>query len=176
MRLDRTFKITSDQFYDYLEEQVIQDVEKATNKKIRSKDIRAGFKYARKMDNGDKIIVTIGDYQRGKTYSVTATQFSQDVTTTYTTEETAEGLHVLMDFFSSDFEKKKDRMGKIKRTYQETVYYGRMSSQLMNIIDDIQRDAAGITRIKDMPGRKAADHVSKYLNRKLFGKGNDDDD
>lgn len=176
MRLDRTFKITSDQFYDYLEQQVIEDVEKATSKKIRARDIKAGFKYVRKTDAGDKIIVTVKDYQRGKTYSVSAHQFSQDVTTTYTTEQTPEGLHILMDFFSSDFEKKKDTMGKVKRTYQETVYYGRMSSQLISIIDDIQRDAEGITRKQDMPGRKAAEHLSKFINKKLFGKGNNDDD
>ena len=40
MKLIRNFKITSDEFYDYLEEKLLQDIQQTTGKKVKAKEIK----------------------------------------------------------------------------------------------------------------------------------------
>ena len=40
MKLTRTFNITSDEFYDYLEEQLLDSIQKTTQKKVEKSAIK----------------------------------------------------------------------------------------------------------------------------------------
>ena len=51
MKIIRTIKITNEQFYDYLEQQLIEDIKNSQHKKISASDIQKGLKYKRRMPN-----------------------------------------------------------------------------------------------------------------------------
>lgn len=173
MKLDRILKVTSDQFYDYVEEQFIKDVEKATSRVIKPRDMKDGFKYIRNDQNG-KIVIYLDHYTRGKTYAVRTTQGNFTASTSYTTEETPEGLHTIMEFYDSSFEKKKDKMNKLSRNFNELVYYSRMSSQIGRMASHIIKKANGLPIREEPPGVVAARHVSNYFQKKF--KRNKDDE
>ena len=44
MKIIRTIKITNEQFYDYLEQQLIEDIKNSQHKKISASDIQKGLK------------------------------------------------------------------------------------------------------------------------------------
>ena len=170
MRLERDFKVTSDQFFDHIEKEFVQEVEKATSRKIKPKDMKAGFKYTNRPEGGNKIVITVLEYVRGEVYSVRMTSGKDSVNSTYHVTETEEGIHVAFDFEDETFEKKKEKYGKIKKGYQEVVYYNRMSSVLYGMITAIEKEEQGIPKEPEYLGKKSMQHISGYINDKLFNK------
>lgn len=48
MKLIRTFEITSDEFYDYLEAQLLEEISKTTKKNVKKSVIKSGYSYENK--------------------------------------------------------------------------------------------------------------------------------
>ena len=65
MKLIRTFEITTDEFYDYLEAQLLEEISKTTKKNVKKSVIKSGYSYENK-DARSKIV--IDKYVRGKIY------------------------------------------------------------------------------------------------------------
>ena len=43
MKLIRTFEITTDEFYDYLEAQLLEEISKTTKKNVKKSVIKSGY-------------------------------------------------------------------------------------------------------------------------------------
>lgn len=48
MKLIRTFEITADEFYDYLEAQLLEEISKTTKKNVKKSVIKSGYSYENK--------------------------------------------------------------------------------------------------------------------------------
>lgn len=56
MKLIRTFEITADEFYDYLEAQLLEEISKTTKKNVKKSVIKSGYSYENK-DARSKIMI-----------------------------------------------------------------------------------------------------------------------
>ncbi|MDO4664290.1 MAG: DUF3284 domain-containing protein [Erysipelotrichaceae bacterium] len=106
MKLIRTFNITEDEFYDYLEQQLCEDIHKTTHKKFSPKQLKKGFTYEKK---GVRTKIIINDYVRGSIYSTTAKSFTDYIKVTYTTKQTEEGLEIVFEEYVSSYDDVRDQ-------------------------------------------------------------------
>ena len=141
MKLIRTFQITSDEFYSYLEEHLLEEIKKTTKKKNLSPSVLCtGYSY----DNKDaRSKVTITNYERGKIYQVTVSSYTQFVRVKYTTEETADGLKITFEQTTSE-DKNLNKKNILYRTWHNWVTFGRMSHTLYDMRTDIFNIREGI--------------------------------
>jgi|GEM_PF-3587978 len=170
MKIDRSYDITADEFYDYLEEHLLADIEKATGRSLKPKDLEPGLRFSRTND-ADKslapIYITIDDYQRGSVYQATARSGAEMAVTTYRTSMEDGKLHVVFTEYMTEFENKKDQMGKVKRGYYEFTYLARMSRTLNDMIAGILRKKKNLPEPKPMPGTKSMQHLSEKAQERL---------
>ena len=83
MKLIRTWDISSDAFYDYLETKIAEEILQNTGRTVKAQDF-SGFRYRRKgADGGADTVIVIDDYQRGKIYQVTARSLQETMTNTF---------------------------------------------------------------------------------------------
>ena len=106
MKLIRNFKITSDEFYDYLEEKLLQDIQQTTGKKVKAKEIKKGFRYDKK---DAYTTITINDYKRHEIYSATVKSRTDFITITYQTKETKEGLQITFEEYVDSYDSVRDK-------------------------------------------------------------------
>ena len=172
MKIDRSYDITADEFYDYLEEHLLADIEKATGRSLKPKDLEPGLRFS-KVNENDKtnslapIYITINDYQRGSIYQATARSGAETAVTTYRTSMEDGKLHVVFTEQMSEFDGKKDQMGKVKRGYYEFTYLARMSRTLNDMIAGILRKKKDLPEPKAMPGTKSMQHLSRKAQEHL---------
>lgn len=107
MKLIRTFEITSDEFYDYLEAQLLEEISKTTKKNVKKSVIKSGYSYENK-DARSKIV--IDKYVRGQIYQSTVKSATSFVRVCYETQETKEGLKISFEQFMSGEEKLPQKM------------------------------------------------------------------
>lgn len=163
MKLIRTFSITSQEFYDYLENQLLEDIQKTTNKRISKKDIRKGFSYEKKVARSK---ITINDYQRDKLYSVTVQSNTDYMTVSYMTNETKEGLEIVFEQFISGYDDVRNKKNFLSRTLHDWICFGRMSNTLYGIRNEIQNIREGIVT-KPMKQNEPFKKLRKTLEKKL---------
>lgn len=163
MKLIRTFEITEDEFYDYLEKNLCEDIHKTTNKKVSPKQIKKGFTYEKK-ELRTKII--INDYVRGSIYSTTARSLTDYVTVTYTTKQTEEGLEIIFEQFMSGYDDVKDQKNFLSRTWHDWVTFGRMSQTLYGIQDEIIALREGRAPVKPMQPIEPLKGIRKKIEQK----------
>ena len=164
MKLIRTFEITEDEFYDYLEKNLCEDIHRTTNKKVSPKQIKKGFTYEKK-ELRTKII--INDYVRGSIYSTTARSLTDYVTVTYTTKQTEEGLEIIFEQFMSGYDDVRDQKNFLSRTWHDWVTFGRMSQTLYGIQDEIIALREGRAPVKPMQPIEPLKGIRKKLNRNM---------
>lgn len=132
MKITRTLKVTSDAFYDYLEEQISKDILNNTSLQSPSVKIEKGLKYTiNKNDIHTRKEFKVLEYIRGKAYKAQIKTISDTVTITYETEEIEEGLRVTLHQVVKSFEEKKQI--RIMKAFSELIYLGRMSDTLYDI-------------------------------------------
>lgn len=165
MKLIRTFQITSDEFYDYLEEQLLLDIQNTTNRKVSAKELKKGFRYEKKQAN---TVITINEYSRGASYSTTAKSRTDFITVTYRTKETKEGLTIEFEEYLDSYDKVRDKKNPISRGFHDWINFGRMSNTLYGIRNEILNRREGIqTKKFQQPD------TMKGLRKKLEKKLND---
>ena len=132
MKIIRTIKVTETQFYDYLEQQLLEDIQNSSKKQITISDIKKGLKYA-KEDKDSKLIteISIQQYVRGECYRFKVTYMSDSTTIEYRTKSTDEGLQITMSQRIQSFEEKSHN--KISRAFHEAIYLSRMSHAIYDI-------------------------------------------
>lgn len=139
MKIIRTIKVTETQFYDYLEKNLLEDIQNSRKKQISISDIKKGLKYT-KEDKDSKLIteISIQHYVRGECYRFKVTYMSDSTTIEYRTSPTDEGLQLTMTQHIQSFEEKTHN--KISQALHEAIYLSRMS----NAIYDIEKSILNI--------------------------------
>jgi hypothetical protein len=140
MKIKRVLPIEENEFYDYLEAQLLTD---SSQSETSVSKIEKGMKYS-KIEPKTKlqINVCVNDYQRGKVYEVTIDSIYERLTINYQTKPTNKGLEIVFDQqIASHKEVKQNRWF---RWFSEGVYLGRMSDTLFDIQKKIEKDRAVI--------------------------------
>ena len=132
MKLTRTIKVSEQEFYDHLEQELISTIKECTQRQIHSQDIRKGLRYCKNEDNVHaRMYVSILDYQRGCRYKAQIKSLSDTITLSYDTEVEKEGLKVVFHQSIESFEQKKHN--KLMKMFSEGIYLGRMSDTIYDI-------------------------------------------
>lgn len=163
MKLIRTFGITSDEFYDYLEEQLLQDIQSTTNRNVTVKDLRKGFRYEKEQAD---TTITIEEYVRGEVYSTTAKSKTDFITVTYRTKETKEGLEILFEEYLHSYDSVRDQKNAVSRGFHDWINFGRMSNTLYGIRTEILNRREGI-ETKKVQRPDTMKGLRKKLEKKL---------
>lgn len=165
MKLIRTFQITADEFYDFLEEQLLLDIEKTINRAVTAKELKKGFRYEKKQAN---TVITIEEYKRNEVYSTTAKSRTDFITVTYRTKDTKEGLEITFEEYLSSYDSIRDKKNPLSRGLHDWITFGRMSRTLYDMRSDILNRREGIkTKKPQQP------EVMKGLRKKLEKKLNE---
>ena len=132
MKIIRTIKITNEQFYDYLEQQLIEDIKNSQHKKISASDIQKGLKY-KKEDAQSKLVteIYIQQYVRDECYRFKVIYMSDSTSIEYRTKPVDEGLQITMTQHIQSFEEK--RHHKLSRHFHEAIYLSRMTQAIYDI-------------------------------------------
>lgn len=162
MKLIRTFEITSDEFYDYLETQLLEQISKTTKKNVRKNVIQSGYSYENK-DARSKIV--IDKYVRGQIYQSTVKSATSFVRVCYETQETKEGLQIRFEQFISGEENLPQR-NVLYRTWHNWITFGRMSHVLYDMRDDIFKIRNGEKIQKNSTQPEVHKHLKKFLAKK----------
>ena len=168
MKLIRTWDISSDAFYDYLEAKIAEEILQNTGRTVKAQDF-SGFRYRRKgADGGADTVIVIDDYQRGKIYQVTARSLQETMTNTFCTKEKDGRLEVTMTAAISAYDQKKEGMSALKRSFYSFAWHSRMARVLGSMYEDLLREKNHLPEPKPMPGTR----TMKHLSEKLSGKNN----
>ncbi|MHC5375334.1 DUF3284 domain-containing protein [Enterococcus sp. LJL120] len=137
MKITRVLKVANDEFYDYLEDELLADLNVSHNSLTGVKKIRKGLRYQKQDEQQTPVDITIEEYIRGEVYQATISTQYDTITISYETEKDPKGLKV--DFTQSieSFQSKKHN--KIMKAFSEGVYLGRMTDTLYKIQDSIEK-------------------------------------
>ena len=144
MKLVITFEISSDEFYDYLEEHILEDIQKTTNKRVTKRDLKSGYTYSNKVADTK---ITIEKYERGRVYQTVAKSKTSFMRVCYLTKETKDGLEIQFEQSLKGDEKLKDK-NKLYQTWHNWITFGRMSHTLYDMRTDILNARQGIKSVK----------------------------
>lgn len=130
MKLIRTLKITSDEFYNYLETKLKEDILKHAKKKVSK--IEKGVHYSiHATDRYARIDFKILNYERGKCYELEMKSYTDATVVRYDTKGVSEGLEVIFEqTINSEKDKKRNA---ITKKFAETVYLSQMSRTIYDI-------------------------------------------
>lgn len=163
MKLTRILKITEKDFYDFLENDLLSNINQCKGKEISVEDIKKGLKYSKYDNNAHtRIDITILEYKRGEFYKSQIKSLLDTITISYETEVVDEGLKIIFSQHIESFEKEKHN--KLMRMFSEAVYYGRMTDTLYDIQKKILNSKEGIveTFIPEPVGHK---HIKKLFSK-----------
>lgn len=162
MKLIRTLEITSDEFFDHLECELIEMANKA-GKKIKLTDIKKGLKYnIRNESKYTNCEITLMEYERDYIYKSRIKSLEDTITLSYRIEKDPKGIKVTFDQNIASFENKKQN--RLMKGWSEAVYLGRMSDTLYDIQKKcIQKREGIVEKPKD-------DSNHKLLNKLLTKK------
>ena len=166
MKLTRTFNITSDEFYDYLEEQVLNNIQKSSKRKVEKSAIKKGLTYDSKPA---QCKVTIDEYKRGSVYQSTMRSMTSFICVTYHTEETKDGLKIDFEQFVSGHDDELDHKNFIVRSFYQWISFGRMSRTLYDMRNDILNKREGIQTFR-MPQPERHKALRSFLQKKFGDK------
>lgn len=163
MKLIRTFNITTEEFYNYLEDQLLRDIQKNTKRKVTKKDIHSGYQYENKDANCK---ITIDTYTRGSTYISTVKSQTSYIRVSYHTQETKDGLQIEFEQFVSDQDDRIQQMNFFARQLHNWVSFGRMSHTLYDMRNAIINKREGIETVNfQQPERHKL--LRSFLQKKL---------
>ena len=165
MKLTRTFNIASDEFYDYLEEQLLDSIQKTTQKKVEKSAIKKGLTYDNKPA---QCKVTIDEYKRGSLYQSTIRSITSVICVTYQTEETSDGLKIDFEQFISGHDDQFEHMNPIIRWFYQWIDFGRMSHTLYDMLTHILNKREGIQSY-NLPQPEKFKTLRSFLHKK-FGE------
>ncbi|WP_412989554.1 DUF3284 domain-containing protein [Pediococcus siamensis] len=133
MKLIRTIDVSSEEFYDYLESQLLKDIKVSTGHLLTPKNIKGGLIYKKRPKKTQGVLtIKIDDYQRGYKYQVTSKSPLEQVTVIYTTESISERqTKVTLIENISSYNPNKHHL--FIRWFSEASFLGRMSDTVFGI-------------------------------------------
>lgn len=163
MKVIRILKITCHEFYDYLENELLNDINQQTRQAVNKADIKKGLKYHKyAQDVNARVDITIQQYIRNQIYEAKIKTLSESIIITYRTQVVNDGLKVIFTEHVHSFESQK--RNHINQSFHEIMYLRRMTNTLYEIETNILKKRDGIETLKP---KSTVDH--KYLY-KIFTK------
>lgn len=159
MKIIRTLKITSDEFYDFLEMSVLAQAQADTSARagarLHRSDIRAGLRFTQGPAAARTTFV-ITDYVRGLRYCAKSQTTSDTVFVSYHTAAKEEGLEVTYEQTIQGYEETASRQNRLLRGFSDAVYLSRMSNSLYDIQKRIlcQREGIPEKKAPSLPRRR----------------------
>lgn len=147
MKITRQLQITQNEFYDYLEKELLDDIQQCTKKNYTQKDIKKGMKYSKYIQDAHaRVDITIQKYKRGEIYETKIKTFSDSIIISYHTSQNENGLTIVFQEHIHSFESQKRNL--INKTFHEIVYLRRMNETLYDIETQIIKQRQGIQNKK----------------------------
>ncbi|RRC93290.1 DUF3284 domain-containing protein [Streptococcus sanguinis] len=138
MKIIRELQVTSDEFYDFLENEFLNQINQADNQTKKIDRLKKGLRYSKLSDNVyTKTDYEILDYRRHETYVIQISSHSEKTITSYKTKPCAKGLEVTLEQEQNKLTK--NSKSKIIKWMGELLYFGRLSENLYKIQGEIEK-------------------------------------
>ena len=138
MKIIRELQVTSDEFYDFLESEFLNQINQADNQTKKIDRLKKGLRYSKLSDNiYTKIDYEILDYRRHETYVIQISSHSEKTITSYKTKPCAKGLEVTLEQEQNKLTK--NSKSKLIKWMGELLYFGRLSENLYKIQGEIEK-------------------------------------
>lgn len=138
MKIIRELQVTSDEFYDFLESEFLNQINQADNQTKKIDRLKKGLRYSKLSDNVyTKTDYEILDYHRHETYVIQISSHSEKTITSYKTKPCAKGLEVTLEQEQNKLTK--NSKSKLIKWVGELLYFGRLSENLYKIQGEIEK-------------------------------------
>lgn len=138
MKIIRELQVTSDEFYDFLENEFLNQINQADNQTKKIDRLKKGLRYSKLSDNVyTKTDYEILDYRRHETYVIQISSHSEKTITSYKTKPRAKGLEVTLEQEQNKLTK--NSKSKLIKWMGELLYFGRLSENLYKIQGEIEK-------------------------------------
>ncbi|ABN44553.1 Conserved hypothetical protein [Streptococcus sanguinis SK36] len=138
MKIIRELQVTSDEFYDFLENEFLNQINQADNQTKKIDRLKKGLRYSKLSDNVyTKTDYEILDYHRHETYVIQISSHSEKTITSYKTKPCAKGLEVTLEQEQNKLTK--NSKSKLIKWMGELLYFGRLSENLYKIQGEIEK-------------------------------------
>ena len=138
MKIIRELQVTSDEFYDFLENEFLNQINQADNQTKKIDRLKKGLRYSKLSDNiYTKTDYEILDYRRHETYFIQISSHSEKTITSYKTKPCAKGLEVTLEQEQNKLTK--NSKSKLIKWMGELLYFGRLSENLYKIQGEIEK-------------------------------------
>ena len=138
MKIIRELQVTSDEFYDFLENEFLNQINQADNQTKKIDRLKKGLRYSKLSDNiYTKTDYEILDYRRHETYVIQISSHSEKTITSYKTKPCSKGLEVKLEQEQNKLTK--NSKSKLIKWMGELLYFGRLSENLYKIQGEIEK-------------------------------------
>lgn len=138
MKIIRELQVTSDEFYDFLESEFLNQINQTDNQTKKIDRLKKGLRYSKLSDNVyTKTDYEILDYRRHETYVIQITSHSEKTITFYKTKPCSKGLEVALEQEQNKLTK--NSKSKLIKWMGELLYFGRLSENLYKIQGEIEK-------------------------------------
>lgn len=138
MKIIRELQVTSDEFYDFLENEFLNQINQADNQTKKIDRLKKGLRYSKLSDNVyTKTDYEILDYRSHETYVIQISSHSEKTITSYKTKPCAKGLEVTLEQEQNKLTK--NSKSKLIKWVGELLYFGRLSENLYKIQGEIEK-------------------------------------
>lgn len=138
MKIIRELQVTSDEFYDFLESEFLNQINQADNQTKKIDRLKKGLRYSKLSDNVyTKTDYEILDYRRHETYVIQISSHSEKMITSYRTKPCSKGLEVTLEQEQNKLTK--NSKSKLIKWVGELLYFGRLSENLYKIQGEIEK-------------------------------------
>ncbi len=136
MKITRILNVEEKEFYDYLEQEVLLDIQGNTSHDFSVKNIKKGLKYTKYHEvSNSRIDIFIEEYLRGSVYQVKIKTAVDTITICYRTKQLDQGLEIIFNQKIESFDNAKHHL--LMKWFSEGIYFGRMSDTLFEIQEGI---------------------------------------
>lgn len=138
MKIIRELQVTSDEFYDFLESEFLNQINQTDNQTKKIDRLKKGLRYSKLSDNVyTKTDYEILDYRRHETYVIQISSHSEKTITSYKTKPCSKGLEVKLEQEQNKLTK--NSKSKLIKWMGELLYFGRLSENLYKIQGEIEK-------------------------------------
>lgn len=138
MKIIRELQVTSDEFYDFLESEFLNQINQTDNQTKKIDMLKKGLRYSKLSDNVyTKTDYEILDYRRHETYVIQISSHSEKTITSYKTKLCSKGLEVTLEQEQNKLTK--NSKSKLIKWMGELLYFGRLSENLYKIQGEIEK-------------------------------------
>ncbi len=175
MKVVRPLRITSDEFFDYLEEGIERDLllVHADEEDYEPEPLAAGLTYVKNPDERYlRTEVEILAYERGRIYQSHSVSFNDDVVVTYEVEPTKEGIKVTFTQMSESIEEKRRTQNVLMRGFSDAIHLGRMGESLVTLqyklIDAREgtQKQPGVEELQQQRNQQRLEHLAEIQERR----------